>query len=150
MAYADFQCPECSSNVYDNREGKKNPRAPDFRCSSCDWVRWPPRGQKAAGAQPRAIARQYGAPSQPTAPELTPRQYLMQCANLLQLCHNAARAVIGDDYDREDARTLFIAASRAGMIAKMPMKPLPPPEPEPEQEMEPGIVEINGQNEEEF
>ena len=140
--------------MWDNREGKKNPRAPDFKCKdrNCDGVIWPPRGRQAQGGQPRAIPRAYSAPPQAAAPELTPRQYLMQCANLLELCHNAARAVIGDDYDGEDARTLFIAASRAGMIAKMPMKPIapPPPEPEPEPELEQGIVEINGQNEEEF
>jgi hypothetical protein len=40
--------------MWDNREGKKNPKAPDFKCKDkdCDGVIWPPRGAKAAGNGP--------------------------------------------------------------------------------------------------
>ena len=32
--YETSTCPHCNSKVYDNREDKRNPRAPDFKCSA--------------------------------------------------------------------------------------------------------------------
>jgi hypothetical protein len=36
------RCPKCSGPMWDNREGKKNPKAPDFKCKSkaCDGAIW--------------------------------------------------------------------------------------------------------------
>lgn len=36
-------CPKCRGPMWDNRIGKKNPQAPDFRCmdKACGGVRWP-------------------------------------------------------------------------------------------------------------
>lgn len=36
-------CPKCGGRMWDNRVGKKNPKAPDFKCRtrSCDGVVWP-------------------------------------------------------------------------------------------------------------
>ncbi|CAA9302324.1 MAG: hypothetical protein AVDCRST_MAG40-441, partial [uncultured Gemmatimonadaceae bacterium] len=36
--------------MWDNREGKRNPKAPDFKCKNkeCDGVIWPPRSATAA------------------------------------------------------------------------------------------------------
>ena len=44
--------------MWDNREGKRNPKAPDFKCrdKSCDGVIWPPRGAVPAAAQPATPA----------------------------------------------------------------------------------------------
>lgn len=45
--------------MWDNREGKRNPKAPDFKCrdKQCDGVIWPPRGVGApAGASSGAAA----------------------------------------------------------------------------------------------
>jgi hypothetical protein len=56
------------------------------------------------------------------------RQHLMRSANLLAKCHAAAKAVGLED--GEDARCIFIDASRAGYIAAMPPKPMTDPEPE--------------------
>lgn len=38
-------CPKCSGPMWDNRAGKKNPKAPDFKCrdKNCDGVIWPPK-----------------------------------------------------------------------------------------------------------
>lgn len=43
-------CPKCGGAMWDNREGKRNPKAPDFKCKdrSCDGVIWPPRGSTSA------------------------------------------------------------------------------------------------------
>jgi len=44
-------CPRCGGAMWDNREGKRNPKAPDFKCKdrSCDGVIWPPRTATSAG-----------------------------------------------------------------------------------------------------
>ena len=45
-------CPKCQGPMWDNRAGKRNPKAPDFKCKDreCDGVIWPPRGAKPVGA----------------------------------------------------------------------------------------------------
>lgn len=39
----DASCPKCKGLMWDNRKGKKNPKAPDFKCrdSACEGVFWP-------------------------------------------------------------------------------------------------------------
>jgi len=61
--------------MWDNREGKRNPKAPDFKCKdrNCDGVIWPPRDGRAAapaatsasaaGAAPRAKPASGAAPA---------------------------------------------------------------------------------------
>jgi hypothetical protein len=43
-------CPKCGGRMWDNRIGKRNPKAPDFKCRdrSCDGVIWPSRATPAA------------------------------------------------------------------------------------------------------
>ena len=78
-------CPKCGGAMWDNREGKRNPKAPDFKCKdrSCDGVIWPPRGSVSAAdagaAQPPgqrapagATARAAGAAAAPS-PAASPR-----------------------------------------------------------------------------
>jgi hypothetical protein len=59
-------CPKCGGEMWDNRESKRNPRAPDYKCksASCDGVIWPPRE---AGA-PVAPATPSGGPDDPACP----------------------------------------------------------------------------------
>lgn len=53
--------------MWDNREGKRNPKAPDFKCKdrSCDGVIWPPRGTT-AGTTQAAASRTSSTPQPPT------------------------------------------------------------------------------------
>lgn len=46
----DPPCPKCAGKMWDNRVGKKNPKAPDYKCrdKACDGVIWPPKD----GARP--------------------------------------------------------------------------------------------------
>jgi hypothetical protein len=57
-------CPKCQGPMWDNRVGKRNPKAPDFKCKDreCDGVVWPPRGAKpaAAAAAPDAAGASAG------------------------------------------------------------------------------------------
>jgi len=56
-------CPKCGGRMWDNRIGKRNPRAPDFKCRDrgCDGVVWPARAPAAttgdsAGDAPPPVA----------------------------------------------------------------------------------------------
>ena len=64
-------CPKCGGAMWDNRESKRNPRAPDFKCrdKACDGVVWPPRD---AAAAPVPQAAGDDAPRQWPAPAGTP------------------------------------------------------------------------------
>jgi hypothetical protein len=44
--------------MWDNRVGKRNPKAPDFKCKDrqCDGVIWPPRGAASAASAPAPAA----------------------------------------------------------------------------------------------
>jgi hypothetical protein len=48
-------CPKCGGRMWDNRIGKRNPKAPDFKCRdrNCDGVIWPPKpaGKRSAQQQ---------------------------------------------------------------------------------------------------
>jgi hypothetical protein len=60
-------CPKCQGAMWDNRENKRNPRAPDFKCKNagCDGVIWPPRD---ANAGPPQAATPAGTPDDPACP----------------------------------------------------------------------------------
>jgi hypothetical protein len=49
-------CPKCGGRMWDNRIGKRNPKAPDFKCRdrTCDGVIWPPK--PAGGAKGKGSA----------------------------------------------------------------------------------------------
>src|SRR5207253_11502782 len=62
-------CPKCGGPMWDNRENKRNPRAPDFRCRNrmCDGVLWPGQHHAAVpiiGRTPRVGASRNGAETQ--------------------------------------------------------------------------------------
>lgn len=47
-------CPVCSGPMWDNRENKRNPKAPDYKCKDrgCDGVIWPPKPTRGNAAGP--------------------------------------------------------------------------------------------------
>lgn len=57
--YYPHPCPKCQSKVYDNRDSKRNPKAPDGKCSNkaCDFVIWPPRGNGSGGYGPASTPK---------------------------------------------------------------------------------------------
>ena len=60
-------CPKCQGAMWDNRENKRNPRAPDFKCkdAACGGVIWPPRDPNAPDAGPRPPSGAEGDPACP-------------------------------------------------------------------------------------
>jgi len=63
-------CPKCNGEMWDNREGKRNPKAPDFKCKDrgCDGVIWPPRTASAGAAatMPAATGMRVGGSEAPS------------------------------------------------------------------------------------
>jgi hypothetical protein len=60
----EVSCPKCGGAMWDNRETKKNPKAPDYKCKdrSCDGVIWPPKpGQRSPVSAPPAEKQAYSA-----------------------------------------------------------------------------------------
>ena len=55
----EVKCPICGGPCWDNRESKRNPRAPDWKCKdrNCDGAIWPERKRAAAPAPPPAARR---------------------------------------------------------------------------------------------
>lgn len=59
------ECPECGSRVWDNRGNKRNPKAPDFKCSNADcqggngrpWAAWADAPKQGGGRIPAQQAK---------------------------------------------------------------------------------------------
>ena len=109
------ECPTCGGELYDNREKVAGGwKGPVFKCrdAACGWVKWPPKGAKAAPARgPKwtwsTLSRTYarclllaekhvGEPSKRTKKDFTMADVLASTA------------------------TLLIAADRGGMQEAMP------------------------------
>ena len=56
------KCPVCEGEMWDNRESKKNPRAPDYKCKTkeCEGVIWPPKAKKGASSERQVVAAAAG------------------------------------------------------------------------------------------
>jgi uncharacterized protein with PIN domain len=52
------RCPSCGSDaVFDNRDRKRNPKAPDLRCGACEKVGWLQDGGGWRWADPLSAGR---------------------------------------------------------------------------------------------
>ena len=49
-----MNCPKCDGPMWDNRDRKRNPKAPDFKCKNkaCDGVIWPDNEEILTQKQP--------------------------------------------------------------------------------------------------
>lgn len=71
LASAPPTCPKCSGDMWDNRVGKRNPKAPDYKCKDreCDGVVWPPRdANRAATPAAPGDAQSSAADGMPSCP----------------------------------------------------------------------------------
>src|SRR3954471_5038684 len=69
-------CPKCQGPMWDNREGKRNPKAPDFKCkdTTCGGVIWPPRAASTAASSATPSGSTSGREPGAAAPAATTRQ----------------------------------------------------------------------------
>lgn len=137
---AAAQCPKCGNVCWDNRQTKKNPKAPDYKCkdATCDGAIWPPKN----GA-PRPAAANQGKQAFTTGghiPEIdgpytetgaAPHEAPSTADKLLKLfqvydvcfdhAHSLAKSKIGASATHEgiaaQAATLFIQAAQRGVLA---------------------------------
>lgn len=126
---AEVMCPVCGGKTWDNRETKRNPKAPDYKCrdKNCEGVVWPPK----PGAAPRAAAPtakqgySVGAvPGLDDGSEALPHEKLDQMFRVYDVCfahaHALAERTMKQDASHEGisamASTLFIQASHAGLV----------------------------------
>lgn len=72
-------CPKCQGDMWDNRVGKRNPKAPDFKCKDreCDGVVWPSR--EAVAAALAAAGNSDTAAPAPSAPTVAPAAGMPAC-----------------------------------------------------------------------
>jgi hypothetical protein len=107
--------------MWDNRETKKNPKAPDYKCRdrNCDGVIWPPKTPKAATPPKQAFS---AGPRIPEMDGASPMDKLDRLFALYGVCLSEAiqqakkldEADVGSTPESlaSMCHTLFIAASR--------------------------------------
>ncbi len=130
----EVSCPKCDGPMWDNRDTKKNPKAPDYKCrdKGCDGVIWPPKpGQRSPVSQ--APAKQ-SYTSGPHIPEMDGPVYQQETGaapesvapvldtlfQMYDVCfdhaHGLAHRKLGNDASHEGiaamAATLFIQAAK--------------------------------------
>jgi hypothetical protein len=94
--------------MWDNREGKRNPKAPDFKCkdTACGGVIWPPRGAtSAAPSSPSATPG--GSASRPQAAAATTGAAAARAgvdANGMPLCPICGGAMWDDRESKRNPR----------------------------------------------
>ncbi len=128
-------CPVCHGPLWDNREKKRNPKAPDFKCKDkgCEGVIWPPKEPKGGRGRPATAPQQeysrgphipdMDGPYQETGspPEAAPKKMDTLLA-VYTVCWDHAFALAKRDFGADmlhtavaaQAATLLITAKDAG------------------------------------
>lgn len=138
-----MKCPDCGGPMWDNRQSKKSPKQPDYKCKDkqCDGVVWP---EKRGDGSPTAASNSNGngtvRPSGPLAPVY---------GECMEIASRAVKYFIGTAATPADViaatATLFIAATQTDRPVKAATpkpKPAPPPPP-PIEDDEPEYAEDN-------
>ncbi len=125
-------CPDCGGAMWDNRETKKSPKQPDYKCKdkNCDKAVWlekrkPAGGNGGSGGNNR--------PERPTGP-LAP--VYGECMEIAGRALKAYAKGEGLTFTAQDlvaaTATLFIQAAQSGRPVKKPnVEPKPEPKPVP-------------------
>jgi hypothetical protein len=140
--YREELCPKCGAQVYDNTENKRNPKAPDYKCSDkdCDYVKWPPRGGSRRNATPPPQRRSAAPPpSQRNGNDdrsnRIERQHSQEMALRLAAIDNTA-VITDGKFDMKKLKWFIDWFQRD--VAKLPLNAPIQRQPEPEPEPEPG------------
>lgn len=139
-------CPKCGGKLWDNRETKTNPKAPDYKCrdKACDGCIWPlkpgesyapPEGVAAAPYAPHPTGKQAftAGPALPyeqetgAPPTPSPTNALNRLDNLLSVyrtCFDEAHSIAAKHFGKDESHeataamtaTLLIAAKDMGLV----------------------------------
>jgi hypothetical protein len=124
------KCPKCGGELWDNRESKKTPKSPDYKCknTACAEGFWFKKPKAAPAASP-------------SAPISGGRYTLRELYQLWAACFDAAEKKLVAASRRSGgpklgfpmadvlagAATLFIGAQREGLHAPQPLDEIPKP-----------------------
>ena len=121
-----MECPVCNGEMWDNRNRKKNPKSPDFKCKNKEcgkaiWTTPKPNGQppRASGT---AAAYSWGDLGRTYA----------RCVDIAKKAWPVAGNAphVGGELVAA-AATVFIQATKLGLKVEGPKPPPPPPPPPP-------------------
>jgi hypothetical protein len=92
--------------MWDNREGKRNPKAPDFKCKdrSCDGVIWPPRDGRPAAAPSAAKSASSASKAPPAGKATSAAPARGVDANGMPLCPVCGGAMWDDRESKRNPR----------------------------------------------
>ena len=130
-----MQCPDCGGAMWDNRETKRSPKRPDYKCKNrqCDKAVW----LEKKGAAPAPNGNGHASASSPATSgqrALGPLYYECMAFARKACVHEFGDIVTPADVIAATA-TLFIQAVRGGApirATKLTPAPAPPPPPAPE------------------
>ena len=111
------KCPKCGGAMWDNREGKTNPKAPDFKCKNkaCGFGVWVDSLPAAAQPEPAIATSQ----AKPQAPAPLADQAPMTAWQKAAL-HSAGTAYYGKDWDtKRHALVLSVTNGRTQSSAEL-------------------------------
>ena len=125
-----MNCPQCGGPMWDNRNDKRNPKSPDYKCKnkSCGHAIWE---QKQQGVGQLARAAGNGAKWTWTSLSKTYERSLLLAEKHVPTMAKRTNLTATTADVLSAAATIFIAASRDGVQADAPATPPPPPQPEP-------------------
>jgi len=125
-------CPDCGGAMWDNRETKKSPKQPDYKCKnkSCDKAIWL-----------KTKAENAAAPAANGKPPVSGAPLAMVYGECMEIASRAVKHYIGESATAADViaatATLFIGATQTGRPVKALPKPKPAPPPPPPPKPEP-------------
>lgn len=117
-----MQCPNCSSDTWDNTEKVKGGwRGPLRKCKdqACGWVLWPPKEKG---------AKSTGAPAKAYTPKWTWAGLQDTYRNALRISASLVPTLVKNATSTDvvsGAATIFIAASRDGVLPAEPLDKKP-------------------------
>lgn len=141
-----MQCPSCGGEMFDNRadkaSGARSAKWPDFKCKdrNCNKAIWPPKGGGQRGGPSRPANGNGGSRGRYTWGQLSTFY-----GNSLKLAEKhvkeslarqgkTAGVTLAMENVLSSAATIFIAATKEGIIEQARQAPPPPPPPPPEPE----------------
>lgn len=129
---APVNCPKCGGPMWDNIEGKRNPKAPDYACKDkqgCGAGVWLKDAEKAAlAAPPAAAAPVQGQPQgQPARPPIVLDKMMRACVQAAiaignELFKDGDVVGLDDALTLNMATTMFIARCRGEGILELEKK----------------------------
>ncbi len=127
-----MQCPDCGGAMWDNRETKKSPKQPDYKCKNkqCDKAVWLEKRGDSTGHSAPSNANGHAAVAEPARGAAIGAIY----AECFEFANKAVTHYLGERATPESivaaTATLFIEACRSNRPIRA-AKPVPPPPPPP-------------------